>query len=556
MLAHPDLPGGVLGNEAAAAPVFERQSSAVGTPLAAPPAVASSNAAHSTRVHIGMKLNKWVIISRIGAGSFGETFCAVDSADVPHQTILEADATQEEIDAWLGRLPPLEGKEVCVKVEQENKNVLRLEALLLKRVQSCAQVARYLGSGCTGGMHFLVMEKLGPNLADLRRRSMHGTFNIYTTLKAGISCLQAIREVHERGLIHRDIKPSNFITGIPGTPEHSTCYLIDFGLARRYRRSSGELREAREHAGFRGTSRYASVASHRHVELGRVDDLWSLLFMLIEFATGTLPWRKYRAKEDIGRCKERSIGPRLVRNLPREFQLFLSHLQSLHYEDEPDYELLLSCLHRAVERRGYPPDKLLDWQLDPQSEEMQQEEAAHVAQGQGEKKPNSAPKGDAGEMDNEGGKFGADQGHASTLQSPLPAEMSGPLDRVNSTVRVSEVDVSCPQTGRVEDAPQQGGEASPDAEVHAHRGEEQGEGAGKEFSPRENVPKRHRAHSQSKTGMAQAAMPAPDDVLLDDANLNPRPNGNGTTSINVPPPPPPQPQKPEKEHAKCKCLVM
>lgn len=88
-------------------------------------------------------------------------------------------------------------------------------------------------------MNYLVMEKLGPNLAELRRRSPHGTFNIFTTLKAGISCLQAIRGVHEQGLVHRDIKPSNFVTGLPGTSAHATCFLIDFGLARRFKRSSG-----------------------------------------------------------------------------------------------------------------------------------------------------------------------------------------------------------------------------------------------------------------------------------------------------------------------------
>ncbi|KAI5686531.1 Protein tyrosine kinase [Leishmania braziliensis] len=317
-----------------------------------------------TKIQIGMRLRRWIVINRIGAGSFGETFTAI-----------EVDGTAEEEDSLtvtsenlklVDNLPPLgERNEVCIKVEQANKNVLRLEALALKKVQSCTQVVRYLGSGCTNGMNFLVMEKLGSNLAELRRRSQHGTFNIYTTLKAGVSCLTAIRGVHDLGLVHRDIKPSNFVTGLPGTSHHTTCYLIDFGLARRFRRSNGEIRPPRENAGFRGTSRYASVASHHHQELGRVDDLWSLLFMLVEFATGTLPWRKYKEKDDIGRCKEESISPHLVRNLPREFQPFLAHLQTLRYEDEPDYDLLLTLMYRALERRGYPANKPVEWEIDP-----------------------------------------------------------------------------------------------------------------------------------------------------------------------------------------------
>eukprot|EP00796_Vickermania_ingenoplastis_P007327 gene7327-5163_t len=467
------------------------------------------------RVYVGMRLNRWLILSRIGAGSFGEAFAAIDFADVANVTALEPDATPEEIAAWLNTLPPPEERrEVCVKVEQENKNVLRLEALALKRVQACAQVVRYLGSGCTGGMHFLVMEKLGPNLADLRRRSMHGTFNIYTTLKAGISCLQAIREVHERGLIHRDIKPSNFITGIPGTPEHATCFLIDFGLARRYRRSTGELREAREHAGFRGTSRYASVASHRHTELGRVDDLWSLLFMLIEFATGTLPWRRYKVKEDIGLCKERSIGPRLVRNLPREFRLFLTHLQSLRYEDEPDYELLLSCLHRAVERRGYPPDKLLDWQLDPEEQEAAEQDSRerHAL------------------AEDPDGADGADE----------PASPGN--DRPPSAVRVSEVDISCPQTGRAEE----GNTVEPTGAAAAGADGNSPLEPDDAFSPREAP--------TSTRHLAAASAPEPQEVLLDDM-AGAKPYDNGTTNMDVPKPPVVEPKE-EKEKSKCNCLVM
>ncbi|CBZ37762.1 protein kinase, putative [Leishmania donovani] len=327
-----------------------------------PAAAASPKLAH-TKIQVGMRLRRWIIINRIGAGSFGETFTAME-VDGPAEEEDSLTVASENM-KLLENLPPVEERnEVCIKVEQENKNVLRLEALALKKVQPCPQVVRYLGSGCTNGMNYLVMEKLGSNLAELRRRSQHGTFNIYTTLKAGVSCLTAIRGVHDLGLVHRDIKPSNFVTGLPGTPDHTTCYLIDFGLARRFRRSNGEIRPPRENAGFRGTSRYASVASHHHQELGRVDDLWSLLFMLVEFATGTLPWRKYKEKDDIGRCKEESISPHLVRNLPREFQPFLAHLQTLRYEDEPDYDLLLTLMHRALERRGYPPNKPVEWEID------------------------------------------------------------------------------------------------------------------------------------------------------------------------------------------------
>lgn len=381
-----------------------------------------------TKIQPGMRLKRWMIISRIGAGSFGETFTAMEvdrylpPLDPEDDPLTITPAARQ----LLENLPEAEERmDVCIKVEQENKNVLRLEALALKKVQPCPQVVRYLGSGCTNGLNFLVMEKLGPNLAELRRRSPHGTFNIYTTLKAGISCLQCIRGVHEQGLVHRDIKPSNFVTGLTGTEDEATCFIIDFGLARRYRRSNGDIRPPRENAGFRGTSRYASVTSHHHQELGRVDDLWSLLFMLVEFATGTLPWRKYKDKEDIGRCKEESITPHLVRNLPREFQPFLAHLQTLRYDDEPDYDLLLALMQRSLERRGYPRDKLVDWQLDPSMIEAADNEM-FVQQ------PSQPPKA-AGANGRAGGEGGDGGG---TGPSRVSSQIPNPIER-NASARVS-----------------------------------------------------------------------------------------------------------------------
>lgn len=41
---------------------------------------------------------------------------------------------------------------------------------------------------------------------------------------------------------------------------------------------------------LRGTLRYASPNSHKKLELGRHDDLISLLYMVVEYYTGTLPW--------------------------------------------------------------------------------------------------------------------------------------------------------------------------------------------------------------------------------------------------------------------------
>lgn len=42
---------------------------------------------------------------------------------------------------------------------------------------------------------------------------------------------------------------------------------------------------------------------------GRHDDLWSLFYMLVEFANGQLPWRKIKDKEQVTEAEEEETKP-------------------------------------------------------------------------------------------------------------------------------------------------------------------------------------------------------------------------------------------------------
>jgi len=206
------------------------------------------------------------------------------------------------------------------------------------------------------------MERLGENLADLRKRTprYNGSFSMSTTIRLGIQMIDALEGVHKLGYIHRDVKPSNFVMG-KTKAKRGRAYLIDFGLARKYRLPSGEIRPPRKAAGFRGTARYASINSHHSKELGRRDDLWSVFYVMVEFALGSLPWRKIKDKEHIGELKERFTNAELVKDLPPEYKLFLEHLQKLGYADDPDYDYLRRILMDIYTREGYSPDEPFDW---------------------------------------------------------------------------------------------------------------------------------------------------------------------------------------------------
>lgn len=75
------------------------------------------------------------------------------------------------------------------------------------------------------------------------------------------------------------------------------------------------VRRARGTAEFRGTVRYVAPAVHDRLEQGRRDDIWSVLYMLIELHCG-LPWQHDRDKKLI-EAKKLSVPDKvLLKNFP------------------------------------------------------------------------------------------------------------------------------------------------------------------------------------------------------------------------------------------------
>ena len=315
-------------------------------------------------------------MSKLGHGSFGFVVMAQDITPAAAST---SAAT----------------KRVAIKFERTNvrKSVLKLEIVILRQLQTVSPyVCRYYGcgrcpldlgpaasstnnnnnsnnnNGNIGGLQeysYVVMELLGPNLSYLLKKRSDERFSLATTALLARQMFRGVRSLHELGYLHRDIKPSNFALALNcGEGEvRRRCFMIDFGLCRRYVSSHGTLRPARSRVGFRGTARYASLTAHQSKDLSRRDDLISLFYVLAEFVLGTLPWKGLKDKDEIARIKMKDTGA-VVLQMPEPLQRFYESVNKLKFSDCPRYDYLDSLLTDLFTLSGQSDDVPYDWDIE------------------------------------------------------------------------------------------------------------------------------------------------------------------------------------------------
>lgn len=116
---------------------------------------------------------------------------------------------------------------------------------------------RMLANGEDGDYSYMVLELLGPSLADLLT-FCGGTFSLKTVLMLADQLIRRVEHLHLKELVHRDIKPENFLMGLGRCG--NMIYMIDFGLSIRSHPPVSDL-DSRKPRTI-GTSCFASVSGH------------------------------------------------------------------------------------------------------------------------------------------------------------------------------------------------------------------------------------------------------------------------------------------------------
>jgi len=193
-----------------------------------------------------------------------------------------------------------------------------------------------------------------------------GTLSLSSTISLALQFIDRIEYLHSKYFMHRDIKPENFMIGRDANSR--IAYLIDYGLARRYRDPSTKMHILyKDNKTLTGTARYASINTHVGIEQSRRDDLECLGFTLVYMLKGKLPWQGIKVSDKNERYrrihkKEKTTSiDILCKGLPTELADFFTHCRSLRFDDKSDYGLVKKLFADLFDTKGYNKNSEYDW---------------------------------------------------------------------------------------------------------------------------------------------------------------------------------------------------
>lgn len=200
--------------------------------------------------------------------------------------------------------------------------------------------------GRQGDYYIIVMDMLGPSLWDVwnTQGQLMGQDMVACIAVEAIAILERL---HAKGFVHGDVKPENFLLGAPGSTNEKKLWLVDLGLATRWRDllCGTHVEYDQRPDVFRGTVRYASVHAHLGRTASRRDDLESLAYTLLFLLRGRLPWQGYQGdNKGFLVCKKKmATSPEaLCRYSPAPFKRFTEAVINLKFDDEPQYGAYMS----------------------------------------------------------------------------------------------------------------------------------------------------------------------------------------------------------------------
>lgn len=189
-------------------------------------------------------------------------------------------------------------------------------------------------------------------------------FSYKTVLMLFSMMLDRIEFLHDNDIVHCDIKPENFVFDI----NKDKMYLIDLGYHKFYRHENSKIHfHISRKTTLSGTPDFMSINEHMKISLSRRDDLESLMYIIIFFIKGSLPWMTFNKKLNEKNCariakfKENSHIEELCKKCPEIIKDLFMYIRNLYFEEIPDYNYIRSIIMSEMKKNEYIFDYKFDW---------------------------------------------------------------------------------------------------------------------------------------------------------------------------------------------------
>jgi len=214
-------------------------------------------------------------------------------------------------------------------------------------------IPKYMSGGVTTldgeDVRFLVMPRFGRDLQKLFLEN-GSRFNREFCAQIATKMLYAIEYMHSRRYTHADIKGANILLGNETTKDKEELFLIDFGLAYLVPEKAKIVHKPDPRCRHDGTIEYCSTDAHDGSKPSFRGDVQILVWCLVHWAAGALPWAKF-IKENMTESDKNKVADAKAKaaNNPaaflkevklsdwKELDSLLKYASGLDYADEVDF---------------------------------------------------------------------------------------------------------------------------------------------------------------------------------------------------------------------------
>ena len=269
--------------------------------------------------------NKYQLLKKIGAGSFGKIFAA---------KLIDDQSNNKEAEYAI--------KITAVEHTQNEVGSHNNEVTIYEKLKGIENIPTLYAAGTEGKFNYMVLDLLEQSIEQLRQ-DYGEQMSLKVVVHLALQMLTIVEEIHTSGIIHCDLKPANFLLKT-NARQISELYLIDFGLAKSFLDEKSRHVTIKTNEPMVGTIRYMSLNTHHGLTASRRDDLESIGYILLFLYHGQLSWQNQSSVAQVVELKQNFGFIMNGNNTIGEFILFLLYCRNLSFTDKPNYAYLRGLL--------------------------------------------------------------------------------------------------------------------------------------------------------------------------------------------------------------------